>query len=402
MIDIFQRPLRVGVIGAGRLGGFHAQKLAANADVELVGVVDPDVKARTRVAEQCETGSFSDAVSMIDLLDQKGESVDAVIIAAPSIHHHAIGMDCLERGIHVLMEKPLARTTREADELLHAAETYGAVLQVGHVERFNPATRTAFPHLDSPRLIEATRTSGFTFRSTDIGVVLDLMIHDIDLVLSLTESPILRVAATGMTLMGGHEDIADARIEFTDGCIATLHASRVSHTAARRMRVVSKTAMATIDFAARRTELVRPSQTLLDGQLGAESLSANEFELLKANLHAEHLPLEIFEDDAVDALVLEQAEFFDSIQSNRYPCVSGREGRDAVALAHAILDDIERNASCSDPVGQPLVERAPIPFPGVSPTPGWNIISDAPAAEDRSEVPNRDVDELDNKQRKAG
>jgi len=402
MIDTIQRPLFVGVIGAGRLGGFHAQKLANNPNVKLLGVADPDPAARKRVALECGTESFADPMAMLDFLRADDMPLDAVVVAAPSLHHHAIGMDCLRRGVHVLMEKPLARTTREADELLHAAAAHGAVLQVGHVERFNPATRTAFPHLDSPRLIEASRTSGFTFRSMDIGVVLDLMIHDIDLVLSLNGSPISRVAASGMTLMGGHEDVADARIEFTDGCVATLHASRVSHTAARRMRVVTSNAMATIDFAARRTELVRPSRALLDGQLGADSLSPEELEHLKSNLHEQHLPLEIFEDDAVDALTLEQSEFFDAIQTNRFPRVSGREGRDAVALAHAILDDIERNAAGGDHEGEPLVKRAPVPFPGVSPAPGWNIITDAPAQEKESEAARFDENDLDETQRKAG
>jgi predicted dehydrogenase len=402
MIDMVQRSLRVGVIGAGRLGGFHAQKLANNPDVELIGVADPHMAAGKRVAQECGTESFADPTAMLDFLQADELSLDAVVVAAPSLHHHAIGMECLRRGIHVLMEKPLARTTREADELLHAASANGAVLQVGHVERFNPATRTAFPHLDSPRLIEATRTSGFTFRSMDIGVVLDLMIHDIDLVLSLNGSPIRRVAATGMTLMGGHEDVAHARIEFTDGCVAVLHASRVSHTAARRMRVLASNAMATIDFAARRTELVRPSQALLDGRLGSDSLSPEELERLKSNLHDEHLPLEIFEDDAVDALTLEQSEFFDAIRTNRFPRVSGREGRDAVALAHAILDDIQRNASSEDDDSDPLVDRAPVPFPGLSPAPGWNIISGAPSQEEDSEAARLDDDDLDETQRKAG
>jgi len=213
--------LRLAVIGAGRLGGFHAQKAAANPDVELVAVVDPVPAARNRVAAECHTRALADYRGLVG-------AIDAAIVAAPTRLHHRIGMDLAGEGVHLLVEKPLCSRLAEAEELVERAEKQGVVLQVGHVERFNPAFAAAAPYLVEPKYIEAVRASGFTFRSTDVGVVLDLMIHDIDLVLSLVGSPVQRVEAMGVSVLGGHEDAANARIQFASGCVATLSASRVS------------------------------------------------------------------------------------------------------------------------------------------------------------------------------
>jgi predicted dehydrogenase len=358
------RRIRLGVVGAGRLGGFHAQKLAALPDVELVGVADPAADRRNRVALQCRTRPLSHHRQLLD-------RVDAAVIAAPTRLHHRLGLEFLRRGIHVLMEKPLSITLAEADQLVEAARGSGAVLQVGHVERFNPALSAALPHLRNPKYVEAVRASGFTFRSTDIGVVLDLMIHDLDVVLSMVRSPVRKVEALGLSVLGGQEDVANARLEFQCGCVATLSASRVSYEPVRRMHVWAPRAYAAIDFATRTTTLVQPSETLLGRQFNVDSLSADQVEHYKARLFEEHLPRQILQSDAVDALTLELHDFLESIRTPRAPRVTGEQARKAVAVAEQILSKIHTHAWDDAPDGQmgPLA----IPSPSVIPSPHWHL-----------------------------
>lgn len=364
--------MRVGVVGAGRLGGFHAQKLAGMQSVDLVGVADPVAAQAGRVASQCQTQAMSDHRQLFG-------QVEAVVIAAPTRLHHRLGMEFLQRGVHVLMEKPLAPTRAEADELVDAARQAGAVLQVGHVERFNPAFSAACDVVgnakskESPKYIEAVRSSGFTFRSTDVGVVLDLMIHDIDLVLSLVGSPVRKVEALGLSVVGGHEDVANARIEFESGCVATLSAARVSYEAARRMQVWTLGAFAGIDFATRKTTLVRASETLLGRQFDIDRLSAEELEHYKQHLLDEHLPQEQLQFDAVDALCLELEDFVGAIREQRQPQVSGEQGRDAVAVAEQILSRIDAHAW--DGVAGGRMGPMAVPQPNVIPGPHWHLSS---------------------------
>ena len=290
--------LRIAVIGAGRLGGFHAQKLARMASVELVGVVDPLAANRDRLAAELHTARYS---SHRPLLGR----IDAAVIAAPTVLHHRLAVDLLEAGTHLLIEKPICTTVAEADELVELARRRQLVLQVGHVERFNPALAAAIPHARNPKFIEAVRASGFTFRSMDVGVVLDLMIHDIDLVLSLVRSPLRSVDALGVSILGGHEDVAHARLEFQSGCVANLSASRVSYEAVRKMQIWAPRAYANIDFGARTTTLVRPSEALLRGEFHADRLTPEQVEHYKTHLAEEHLPRQQQTFDAVDALALE-------------------------------------------------------------------------------------------------
>ncbi|NLE38805.1 MAG: Gfo/Idh/MocA family oxidoreductase, partial [Pirellulaceae bacterium] len=298
--------LRIAVVGAGRLGGFHAQKAAANPEMELVAVVDPAEAARNRVAAECNTQPLA------DYRDLDGR-IDAAIVAAPTYLHHRIGLDLARRGVHLLMEKPLCGTLAEADELVDVAKREGVVLQVGHVERFSPVFLATAPHLQNPKYIEAVRASGFTFRSTDVGVVLDLMIHDIDLVLSLVNSPVRRVEALGISVLGGHEDMANARIHFESGCVAALSASRASQRPARAMQVFTPRCHAEIDFGSLSAKLVRPSEALLRRTFDVDRLSPAEVEHYRAHLLDEHLPQEDIACERVDALVLQQADFLESI-----------------------------------------------------------------------------------------
>jgi predicted dehydrogenase len=355
--------VRVAVIGAGRLGGFHAQKLAAMESVRLAAVADPVAAQRDRVAAACNTESVADYRSVFD-------DVDAAVIAAPTRLHHAIGMEFLERGIHVLMEKPLAATTAEADELVQAARRSNVVLQVGHVERFNPALGAALPYLRNPKYIEATRTSPFSFRSTDVGVVLDLMIHDLDLVLWMVRSPLKRVEAIGLSVLGGHEDVANARLEFRSGCIATLSASRVSYEAVRRMQAWSPRAFASVDFATRTTSVVRPSETLLQRRFQVDSLAPEQVEHYRTHLAEEHLPRTVSSFENVDAIALELQDFVESIRAPRAPRVTGQHGRDAVAVAEEILARIGGHAWDDQPEG--LFGPLAIPAPHVVPAPHFS------------------------------
>jgi predicted dehydrogenase len=348
------------VIGAGRLGGFHAQKLAQRGDVTLVAIVDPLPASRQRIAAECHTEARADCVGLIDQLD-------AAVVAAPTSLHYAIARELLEAGIPLLIEKPLCTTLAQADELVAVARRRNVVLQVGHVERFNPAFHAAAAEIRRPKYIEAVRANGFTFRSMDVGVVLDLMIHDIDLVLSLVQSPLRKIEALGVSVLGGHEDVANARLEFECGCVATLSACRVSHEPVRRMQVWSPGAFAGIDFAMRTATLVRPSKTLRCRQFRVDQLTPDELEHQRSHFAEEHLPCERQTFDAVDALALEQEDFVESIRALHEPRVSGQAGRDALAVAEQILACIRAHAwdaSDDGPVGAlALPRRNAVPAP---------------------------------------
>lgn len=360
------KKLKVAVIGAGRLGGFHARQLVGLPQVELVGIVDPVAAQRDRVAAECNTTAMADYRQLLG-------KIDAAVIASPTRLHHAIARDLIQAKTHLLVEKPICVTAAESEELVRAAASRQLVLQVGHIERFNPAFCAALPHTRSPKYIEAVRSSGYTFRSIDVGVVLDLMIHDLDLVLSMVRSPVRRVEALGLSVIGGHEDVANARIEFDCGCVASLSASRVSYEAARRMHVWAPRAFASIDFATRTTTLVRPSETLLNRQFQPDQLAPEQVDYFKEHLAEEHLPREQKRFDAVDALKLELQDFVEAIQTSREPRVTGRAGCDAVAVAEQILDCIHSHAWDATTVGP-----AAVPFPRVVPAPHFEV---SPAAQ---------------------
>ena len=328
--------LRLAVIGAGHLGRIHARLLAEMPDVKLVGIVDPVQAARERVATDCGALPF---VDHRELLDQ----VDAAVIATPTRLHHAVALDFLRRGTPLLVEKPLAPTVAEADELVDTARLHGAVLQVGHIERFNPAFAAAAAHVLRPQYIDAVRASGFTGRSTDIGVVYDLMIHDIDLVLSLVDAPLMRVDAVAVPVLGQNEDAAQARLEFADGCVANLSALRVSYSDAphRRMHLWSDEGFAAIDFGNRTVQVVTPCQAVRSGQFDYETLPAEEKAGFKEHVFADILRLEPIEVEPRNALADELRDFVDSVRSVRAPRVTGEHGRNAVAVAQAILQSAQ-------------------------------------------------------------
>ena len=243
-----QPALRIGVIGAGHFGRFHTQKINAQSRAVLVGIHDPDAVRAATIAGEAGCA----ALGLHELL----AASDAVVIAAPAGHHHGLAIQALAAGKHVLVEKPIAATLAEADEMAAVAARHGLILQVGHLLRYtaeHAAIRTRMPN---PVYIEAVRIAPFKPRGTDVSVVLDLMIHDIDFVLSLVDSPVMAVDAIGASVASPHEDIANARLRFDNGCVATIIASRVSLKAERRMRLFGQSGYLNVDFATRRLSAI--------------------------------------------------------------------------------------------------------------------------------------------------
>ncbi|MEQ8846412.1 Gfo/Idh/MocA family oxidoreductase [Botrimarina sp.] len=332
--------IRLAVVGAGKLGGYHANLAARSNEFELVAVVDSHSAAAVALAERVGARACKDLSGVLD-------RVDAAVLATPTSTHAALGRTLLDAGKHVLVEKPIALTCLEADRLVDAAAREGVVLQVGHVERFSPALAAAGDTLHAPRYVQATRASGYTFRSIDIGVVLDLMIHDIDLVLSLARSPVVRVDALGVSVLGGHEDMANARLTFSNGCVADLTASRVSYQPERSMRVVTPRGFVALDFAAGAATTVAPTADVLAGRFDADAFSAEQKQQLFAGkLFDEVLVKQQRTAPAVNAIELELEDFANSIRTGQPPRVTGAAARDAVAVAERVLAAIaERSAA---------------------------------------------------------
>ena len=328
-------PLRLAVVGAGYLGCIHARLAAALESVELIAVVDPDRAARQAVAAEAQCAAFEHYREVLG-------RVDALVLAAPTALHHDIGCELLRAGKHLLIEKPLASTLSQCDELVDLARRHALTLQVGHVERFNPALAAVTPFVESPRYFEATRLGGHTFRSTDVGVVLDLMIHDLDIILSLVDSPVARVDAIGQCALGETEDMATAHLRFANGCCANVTASRISVETSRQMRIWSAGSYAEVDFTAKTARVVRPSAAVRAGKIDLAVSDAAEREHFKQHLFDELLPCQSFDPLPVNAIEAELKDFAECIRTGRPPQVDGRQGRDAVALAEWITESMQK------------------------------------------------------------
>ena len=325
--------LKLAVVGAGHLGSIHARLAAGLEEIELVAVVDPCSATCSTVAAKCGTRAVADYRELI------GE-IDAAVIAAPTSTHYSIASDLLRAGVHCLVEKPLTPVASEAEQLVNLARRRQTVLQVGHVERFNPAFTRVRARLADPKYIEARRHSAFTFRSIDVGVVLDLMIHDIDAALSLIRSPVVKVDALGIAVLSEFEDMASARLHFASGAVANLSASRVNYRAERTMQVFTSRRFASIDFAAREARLIEPDDAVLRRQLNLESLSADQQQAVRERLFDDVLPLQSLPAEDANAIELELLDFANAIAAGRSPKVTGEDGRDAVAVAELILEAI--------------------------------------------------------------
>jgi len=327
---------RLAVVGVGHLGKEHARILSALPDVELVGVADAQAPQAAQVAQRCQTQAYTDHRLLLD-------KVDAAVIVVPTLHHHAVAMDFLRQGIPVLVEKPMTTTLEQAEELLDLAQSQGVVFQVGHIERFNPAFVELQRRPLRPKYISCERLSGFSGRSTDVGVVLDLMIHDLDLILNLVRSPVRSVDALGVAVLGGHEDLAQARVTFASGCVAQLTASRVNQGPVRRMQVWGSEGFAGVDFARRHLTLTQPASHLRQGWLDSRRLDPGTTASLKNELFGRHLQVQEMEMPGVDQLTCELQDFVHCVRTGARPQVDGQAGRDAMALAEAVLDSLRRH-----------------------------------------------------------
>ena len=309
------QPVRTAVIGAGYLGRFHAQKYALLPESQLVAVADVVEEAREQVAAETGCRAIAD---YRDVLDE----VDAVSIATPTPLHHEIAKHCLERGVHVLVEKPITQTPVQARELIEIAARHDRILQVGHLERFNAAILALGDTLGKPRFIESHRLAPFKERGTDVNVVLDLMIHDIDLIQSLVGAPIESIDAVGAAVFSPEIDIANARIRYAGGCVANTTASRVSLKTERKLRLFQDDAYVSIDLQQKVLTIVRKPPRGTDAARGQVVIEERSYE-------------------QGDALKLEIAEFLRSIREGRPPVVSGEDGLLSLETAIRITDLVQ-------------------------------------------------------------
>jgi len=303
--------VRVAVIGAGHLGTYHLQKLAADQSAELVGVVDSSEQKRQQAAAKFGVP----AVATLAELDGR---LDAVVIATPTLHHLSVALEAIERGYHLLIEKPLAATVAEGRRLVDSAAARGLVLQVGHTERFNPAIAAALQIADRPRYIQAERLGPFSGRSTDVDVILDLMIHDLDIVATLIPSPLVETRAIGVPILTTATDMAAARLQFADGAGAQLSAGRASLEPSRKIRLFTVERYVSIDCAKREVKSVRRLPP-------ADPTSPWP-----------QITGELVEVPPGDALALQDHDFLTCVRERKKPRVDGEAGLRALALAEAV------------------------------------------------------------------
>lgn len=307
--------IRVGVVGTGYLGRFHAEKYANLSEAELVGVVDIDKEVADETASRFNTKVYYDYRDLIGM-------VDAVSIVVPTHLHYPIAKAFISNKIDCLIEKPITTTIEEADDLIGLADKKDVVLQAGHLERFNPAILAVGGYIDDPMFIESDRLASFNIRGTDVCVVLDLMIHDIDIILNFVNADVKKIDAVGVPVISKEVDIANARIEFTNGCVANVTASRISREKLRKMRIFQHDSYISVDY-------VQPKITILKKKMKEGSI----------------IP-EIFEDNITiekgDALMSEIKAFVNSVAVRKAPVVTGRDGKRALEVANKIKECLKR------------------------------------------------------------
>lgn len=308
------KPLRVGVVGVGYLGKFHARIYNRMPDVELIGVSDTDKATAETIAEECDCEAFTDPAALVD-------KVDAVSIVVPTIYHLDVARPYLEKGVHMLMEKPIAPDLEAGAELVALANKHGVTFQVGHLERYNAGIQAIIEKAEDPRFIEVHRLGTFVQRATDVDVVTDLMIHDIDIVMALVGSKIKDIAASGTSVLTDHVDIANARLEFENGAVANVTASRVSNKKFRRIRVFSKLHYYGMNYEEQQLEILSAKKSVNEGEtpdIVSETLSIEK-----------QMPLDA-----------ELADFVSAIKEKRKPKVDGETGLEAMRVALAVKDKI--------------------------------------------------------------
>ena len=332
--------LKVAVVGVGHLGKEHARVYAELPGVELYGVVDIQSKQAEKIAQQYNTRYFTNYKEVID-------KVAAVSIAVPTKSHYAIAKEFLQQGVHVMIEKPMTGTVSEARELIGISKAKKIVLQAGYIERFNP-TIVAIKKLSiNPKFIECHRLSPFTFRSADIGVVLDLMIHDIDIILHITGSKVKKFDAVGVNVISDKEDIANVRIQFENGCVANITASRVSLTPMRKMRLFSEDSYISIDYHKKEALIYKKSPELTLKSLNISEMDVSTIADLRSYVFGDLLKIEHIKMDDYEPLKKELESFVDCVVKHKEPVVSGEEGLKAIEVANDILCEIKKNLKLS-------------------------------------------------------
>jgi len=328
----------VAVIGVGRMGRHHARTYKNLALTRLDAVVDFDAERAETIADEYGCKAFRSVEEMIEACPD----IRAATVAVPTKYHAASAYPLLDKGIACLIEKPIAGSVQQAKEIADYAQHHGCVLQVGHTERFNPAVRAVSAMDITPRFIEVTRVSPMTFRSLDVGVVMDMMIHDLDIVLSFARSPIKTVDATGIAVLGEHEDIANARIVFESGCVANLTASRVALKTARTLRLFSESAYVSLNYANRSGIVVKRSDNLealerVRKQIakGADLSDTDYHELIQLDDLSMDLP-----DGQDDPLTAQLISFLDAARLGDAPKVTAKDGYEAIAAAERVIEKI--------------------------------------------------------------
>jgi predicted dehydrogenase len=315
---------RVAVVGVGHLGKFHAEKYARMEEAELVGIAEIDPERRDALSRQYHIPGFADYRQLIPL-------VDAVSIVVPTTLHAEVAGDFLRQGVDVLIEKPISPSLAEAELLIALAESHGCLLQIGHLERFNPAFLKTRPHISTPLFIESHRLSPFKARGTDVDVILDLMIHDLDLILHLVDSPPRQIQAAGVPVVSPRVDIANVRIQFENGCVANITSSRISLQELRKMRIFQPAAYISMDFGLKSYTVVR-----LEPRKDPKSALPQ-------------FTTEMGTVDAGDALEMELRSFIDAVRTRSAPAVGGEDGKRALAMALRINEEIEKNFKLISP-----------------------------------------------------
>ena len=316
--------LKIGVLGAGHLGKIHLRLLQQSKVYKLVGFYDSQPQIAAKISREFGYRSFYEVDSLLD-------EVDVIDIVTPTISHFELGKKALEKGLHIFLEKPITATVEEANELVSLAKAKGLLGMVGQVERFNPALMAANPYINTPMFIETHRLAEFNPRGTDVSVVLDLMIHDIDAILSVVQSKVIDVQASGVSIISETPDIANARLRFENGCVANLTASRISMKTMRKSRFFQRDAYVSVDFFEKKTEVVR---------IQSAPKSGEDFAMIFEN--SEGVKKQIFFDNPEvkegNAIMMELEHFADAIKNNKEPVVSLEAGTSALEVAHQILN----------------------------------------------------------------
>lgn len=320
--------LKAGVIGAGHLGKIHIKLLQQSSKYDLVGFYDGNEEVAAKIEKEFGIKKYNKVQDLID-------AVDVVDVVTPTISHFEVARQTITSGKHLFIEKPITNTLPEAEELIELAKKHRVKGQVGHVERFNPAFRAVAGKIDQPMFIEAHRLAEFNPRGTDVPVVLDLMIHDIDVILSVVKSKVKNIYASGVSVISDTPDIANARIQFENGCVANLTASRISLKSMRKARFFQKDAYISVDFLERKCEVVKMKEALEE--------NADDFAMILQN--AEGIKKQIYFDnpkiEEQNAILEELETFADAIENDTTPIVPLEQGAEALKIAKAVIDSFK-------------------------------------------------------------